>query len=179
MEFVRNNIVCIFFVGLGLLCWFITIGARISSKKTGHYVSGVPGVGGILIIIGFLASPVKWLALIGLLDFDLWYFVVRVIPGIIKVEVESRNYVPPEELEGGRVLEYSQYKKEFEYIIKESEPPYANPSFRINRYVIIEKDGRYTLLKYEHNIKLAEKKECDTIEACKKQASSKAKWIKR
>ena len=64
-------------------------------------------------------------------------------------------------------------------IIKKNELPYANASFRINRYVIIEKDGRYILLKYEHNIKLADRIECDTIEECKKHASPKAKWIKR
>ena len=179
MQFIRDNILCIFLVGLGLLCWIITIMASRASKKTGHYVSGVPGVGGILIIIGFLTSPVKWLALIGLLDFHLWYFVVRVIPGIILIEREERNYIPPEELEGGKVVEYSQRKKEFEYIIKKNEPPYANASFRINRYVIIERDGRYILLKYEHNIKLADRIECDTIEDCKKHASPKAKWIKR
>lgn len=83
LDFLRNNPLCIILVVMGLLAWAITIGARISSKRTGHYVSGLPGLGGLFILIGFLTSSFKWPALIGLLDLDLWYFVIKVIPDII------------------------------------------------------------------------------------------------
>ena len=178
MKFIEDNIVCIILVTLGLLAWFVTIGAAISTKKTGHYVSGIPGVGGVLIILGFLASPVKWLALIGLLDFHMWYFFVEVVPGIIMVEKMEKNYIPPEEFDGGRVLEYSQHKKEFEEIHFDTEYPYAKELHSINRYIIIQKEGRYILLKNEHNIKVIERIECDTLEECRQHASQKAKWIK-
>ena len=175
-DFIKNNILCIFFVGLGLLAWFVTIGARIESKKSGRNVSGVPGVGGILIIIGFLFSPVKWLALIGLLDFDMWYFFVRVVPDIIRAERDERNYIPPEEFDDGKVIEYSQFNKEFEEIIIEREAPYAHSLHSICRYIIIRKEGKYVLLKNEHNIKVIERIECDTLEECEKHASKKVKW---
>ena len=80
-KIISENIVCIILVTFGVLAWIITIGARISSKRTGHYVSGVPFLGGILIIIEFLTSQVKWLALIGLLDFDLSLEAVHALDG--------------------------------------------------------------------------------------------------
>lgn len=178
MQFIKDNILCIFLVMLGLLAWFVTIGARIESRKTGRFVSGVPGIGGILIIIGFLISPVKWLALIGLLDIDMWYFFVKIVPDMIRAEKAEKNYIPPEYLEGGKVLEYSLHNKEYEEITIEREYPYADELHSINRYVIIQRDGKYILLKTEHNIRVIERIECGTSEECKEHASSKAKWIK-
>ena len=34
--------------------------------------SGAPFIGGIFVAIGFLLSPFKWLALLGLLDYGEW-----------------------------------------------------------------------------------------------------------
>ena len=174
-----NNILCAILVSLGVLAWVITIGARISTKKTGHFVSGIPGVGGILIILGFLVSSVKWLALIGLLDFDLWYFVLNVLPWVIESEKMEKNYIPPEDFDGGTVLEYSPYKKEFEEIKIERELPYADELHSICRYILIQKDGKYILLKNEHNIMLILRIECDSLEECKQYVSPKIKWIAR
>ena len=164
MQFIKDNILCIFLVMLGLLAWFVTIGARIESRKTGRFVSGVPGIGGILIIIGFLI--------------DMWYFFVKVVPDMIRAEKAEKNYIPPEDLEGGKVLEYSLHNKEYEEITIEREYPYADELHSINRYVIIQRDGKYILLKTEHNIRVIERIECGTSEECKEHASSKAKWIK-
>ncbi|MCR5544560.1 MAG: hypothetical protein K6F55_10480 [Eubacterium sp.] len=178
-EFIKNNILCIFFVTLGLMAWAITISARIASKKAGRFISGVPGIGGPLIIIGFLLSPVKWLALIGLLDFDMWYFFVKVVPAIFMVEIQERKYIPPDEFDGGKVIEYSQFNKEFEKITIKMEAPYADGIHYICRYIIIQKDNKYTLLKTEHNIKVIERVECDTPEECKTHVSTKVKWTKK
>ncbi len=94
IQFFKENIVCDFFLALALLSWFITIGARIESKKTGRFVSGVPAVGGICVIIGFLLSSAKWFALLGFLDPDLIYLITVVIPEYRRYEKAMRNQVP-------------------------------------------------------------------------------------
>lgn len=178
LKFIKENPVCVILVTLGLLAWFVTIGARIESKKSGRYVSGIPGVGGILIILGFLTSNVKWLAFIGLLDFDLLYFIVIVIPQIILAEKQIREYVPPEDYEGGKVVLYSKFNKNYEEI-------YFPTGYRDNylihtiiRYVIIKKGEKYELLKIQLNGEtVSERIECDTVEECKSHASKKAKFL--
>ena len=179
LDFLRNNPLCIILVVMGLLAWAITIGARISSKRTGHYVSGLPGLGGLFILIGFLTSSFKWPALIGLLDLDLWYFVIKVIPDIIKAERAVKKYVPPEEVDGGKVIEYSNYSKEFEELRFPTEYPGSFEIHRINQYIIISKEGAFVLLKTEVNIRIIERISCKDIEECKKLASPKAKWERK
>jgi len=51
-------------VALGLWALVITyILAPKASEKEGHNVSGIPGIGGILLIAGFLLTPWKIFAL--------------------------------------------------------------------------------------------------------------------
>ena len=38
LEFIKNNPVSVIIVSLGLLAWFVTIGARIESKKSDRFV---------------------------------------------------------------------------------------------------------------------------------------------
>ena len=57
---------------LGAFFVIMTYGAWFASIKSGHFVSGVPVVGGLLIMIGFLTSPYKILCLMGLLDYGFW-----------------------------------------------------------------------------------------------------------
>ena len=177
-EFIKNNPVCVICVSLGLLAWFATVGAWIESKRSGRYVSGSPGVGGILIIFGFLTSSVKWLALIGLLDYGIWYFIIVCIPGIIYMEMQVRKYVPPEDYEGGQVVLYSKYNKNYEEIWFPSEYGGNHIIHTIIRYVIIKKDEKYELLKIQLNGEtVSERIECDTVEECISHASKKAKFI--
>lgn len=63
---------CILISGIGFLLLALTYGARVASKRSGKYVSGTPCFGGLLIALGFLLSPCKWLALLGLLDYGFW-----------------------------------------------------------------------------------------------------------
>lgn len=57
---------------LGLLAWVVTyIGAPRASKKSGKFVSGIPGVAFICFLIAGLISPCKWLALLALTDFGI------------------------------------------------------------------------------------------------------------
>ncbi|MCQ2103722.1 MAG: hypothetical protein MJY98_10940 [Fibrobacter sp.] len=69
--------------GLGLFFLVMTYGALISSKKSGHYSSGVPLVGGTLIAIAFLISPMKWLAFLGLLDYGFWMILSSLVKNFI------------------------------------------------------------------------------------------------
>ena len=68
---------CIFF-GIGVLYLFINVGASRETKKLrergiDHHVSGVPLLGGIHFLIGGLISPVKWLALLCVFDYEILY----------------------------------------------------------------------------------------------------------
>lgn len=53
---------------IGAFFVFMTYGAMIASKKDNTHISGVPFVGGFFILVGFLLSPIKWLAFLALLD---------------------------------------------------------------------------------------------------------------
>ena len=64
---------CIF-IGIGFLYLIINVGASRETKKLrkkgiDHHVSGVPLLGGIHFLIAGLISPVKWLALLCVLDY--------------------------------------------------------------------------------------------------------------
>ena len=66
---------CIF-AGIGVLYLLINVGASLETKKLqkkgiDHYVSGVPLLGGIHFLIAGLISPVKWLALLCVLDYTI------------------------------------------------------------------------------------------------------------
>lgn len=64
---------------IGILYLIINIGAIIETKKiqakgSDHHVSGIPFLGGIHILIAGLISPIKWLALLCVLDFSIFSF---------------------------------------------------------------------------------------------------------
>ncbi|MBO4450600.1 MAG: hypothetical protein J5777_08430 [Clostridiales bacterium] len=64
--------VAVILAGIGAFFLFMTYGAMISSKRHNTHVSGVPFVGGFFVFLGFILSPVKWLALLALLDPGPW-----------------------------------------------------------------------------------------------------------
>ena len=63
---------CGFFAIPGALCILVSYGAMLASRREGRHISGVPLFGGVLVALGFLLSPCKWLALLGLLDYGVW-----------------------------------------------------------------------------------------------------------
>lgn len=70
---------------IGIFFWFVTyVGAPMASKRSGHYVSGVPGAAFITFLIAGLLSPIKWLALLCFLDFSIVQFVFSSIINSIK-----------------------------------------------------------------------------------------------
>ena len=64
---------------IGILYLIYNIGAIIETKKiqakgSDHHISGIPFLGGIHILIAGLISPIKWLALLCVLDYTFWSF---------------------------------------------------------------------------------------------------------
>lgn len=72
-EFVMKYGVSIIFWVIGL--FFVIVSYAATRTKS----SGVPIVGGILILIGGLLSPIKWLAIFCLVDYGFWYFPYSII----------------------------------------------------------------------------------------------------
>lgn len=60
----------------GLICLAVTYAALYVSRRKGRYVSGCPCVGGVLIILAFLTTEYKWLAVLGFADYGLSYLVL-------------------------------------------------------------------------------------------------------
>lgn len=77
-EFINHYGVFLLLLGIGLLLIIVSIAAGRAGR------SGVPLVGGLLIIIGGLTTPTKLLALLGLLDYGFWMFPCVIISDRIK-----------------------------------------------------------------------------------------------
>lgn len=174
--FASQNPLCVVFIVLAVISWAITIAAMLSSKRTGKHVSGLPALGGFLVFIGFLTSSRKWLALLGFLDPMFLYFVIKIIPDIIAAERYEKNYIPPSEFDGGTLIAYTGYGKEYEELRYPAGYPGSYEVHRINRYCIIQKDTSYFLLKIEHTDRIISRSEYKTPDECKRHASDKAKW---
>ena len=74
---------------IGILYLIINVGAIIETKKiqkegSDHHISGIPFLGGIHLLIAGLISPIKWLALLCVLDFTFWGFLYAIF-------IESRT----------------------------------------------------------------------------------------
>ncbi len=68
---------------IGILYLIYNIGAIIETKKiqakgSDHHISGIPFLGGIHLLIAGLISPIKWLALLCVLDYTFWSFLYAV-----------------------------------------------------------------------------------------------------
>ena len=69
--------------GIGIFYLVLNIGADLTSRKLqkegqDRHVSGIPFLGGIHLLIAGLISPIKWLALICVLDYTIWSFLYSV-----------------------------------------------------------------------------------------------------
>ena len=69
--------------GIGILYLIVNIAAIIETKKiqakgSDHHISGIPFLGGIHLLIAGLISPIKWLALLCILDFTFWWFLYAI-----------------------------------------------------------------------------------------------------
>ena len=62
--------------GIGVLYIVINLLAMRESKKARKFISGIPFIGGVHLLLAGLMSPCRWLALLCLLDFTIWEFIV-------------------------------------------------------------------------------------------------------
>ena len=88
--------------GIGVLYLIYNAGAIIETKKiqakgSDHHISGIPFLGGIHLLIAGLISPIKWLALLCVLDYTFWSFLYAVFIGDCfkknDVTEEEKRYV--------------------------------------------------------------------------------------
>ena len=91
-AFLTEYGICIVLLLIGI---FHIIMAYLSYGKS----SSVPFLGGILIIIAFLTSPLKFLAVLGLSDPTFWYIPYDLISDFIKRKrvlnfISDKNYLP-------------------------------------------------------------------------------------
>ena len=61
---------------IGILYLMINLLALRASKKNNRHISGIPFIGGIHLLIAGLISPCKWLALLCVLDYSVWSFIL-------------------------------------------------------------------------------------------------------
>ena len=64
---------------IGIFWIVLNLNAIRISKKKNKYVSGIPFIGGIHLLLAGLMSPIRWLALLFLLDYSIWSFVWALI----------------------------------------------------------------------------------------------------
>lgn len=67
--------------GIGILYLLLNFLAIIKGKKENRFISGIPFIGGIHLLIAGLLSPCKWLALACILDFTIWNFLSALFSG--------------------------------------------------------------------------------------------------
>lgn len=70
-------ILCVILCAIGLFFIIVSICAQRAER------SGLPFIGGIFIAIGFLVTPVKWLAFLGLIDYSYWSLPYAIISELI------------------------------------------------------------------------------------------------
>lgn len=91
LDFIQKNPVSCILVGLGILCLIQTYGAIIVSRK-GRFVSGIPCVGGLFILLGFLISDKKLLCLLCLLDYGILYLPYQLICYAVWIVLQKRRF---------------------------------------------------------------------------------------
>ena len=177
-TFIKNNPMCDFLVALGLLSIYITyIGAPRASRKSGRYVSGTPVVGGMLIALGFLTSTNKWLAFIGLLEPTTLWLIFKAVPEAICENKRIKRWIPPEEFEGGKVVEYSNYRRKLEEKrIEYEEYPGSFYIQEITLYIIVAANFGYDLIGMDNRGENPILLQAGTVEECKERANKAAVW---
>ena len=66
-------------IAIGMFIIVMSYGALIQSKRTGRHISGIPFFGGLFVFLGFIISPIKWLAILALVDYSYAMFVYSLL----------------------------------------------------------------------------------------------------
>ena len=96
VVFLRQNLLCVVLVLMGLFFIVCNIANMINNRLHKTHVSGIPFLGGLLIAIGFLttAAPFKWLALLGFLDPTFWMLFMNFYYGKNEYKILEKRYAP-------------------------------------------------------------------------------------
>lgn len=110
----QYTILCVILCAIGL--FFIIM--SFCAERAGR--SGVPFIGGIFIAAGFLITPVKWLAFLGLIDYSYWSFLHILISNHIhskrfKAVYSEQNYTESA-MDNTKLLHIKIYGKDQELI---------------------------------------------------------------
>jgi len=181
IEFLKSNTLCTLCLILGIIALLITyVGAPIASKRSGKYVSGIPCVGGIIIALGFLTTPMKWLALFGLVDIGIPVFLIKGVPSIIKAKLDAYNGSAPRMIDGNKVVAYTTYYNRYsEYKEITDAETGAYRMIPIERLAVVQVENGYMLLGLDYQFNVITKEKYATISECKSHAVPKAanRWI--
>lgn len=105
-EFLMKYSLSFLLAAVGVFFVVFNYSAVVHSKKSGHYVSGIPFIGGVLLFFAFIITPLKLLSLTCLLDYSIPMFFVSFVPEMIVYYKESRCFLP--------VFRKYKYKGEYE-----------------------------------------------------------------
>lgn len=165
-------------VAFGILAILITyVFAPAASRKSDHHVSGIPVVGGILLVIGFLCTPWKYLALLGLIEF-LFVF-IPLAPELLEMAKDFKNWTPPATLDGTPVT-FTKYKNRYSEIKGKELPGDGYEVKGIVRYVITKTYSGYNLYGLDMASNVVICQSYPSVEECKENASGAARnrWKK-
>lgn len=90
-----KNALCTVLLVIGAFFLFMTYGALIESKLKNTHISGVPCVGGLCILIGFLTSTCKPLCLLCFLDYGFIMIPWAIVLNIIHDRKDNKK-IPPQ-----------------------------------------------------------------------------------
>lgn len=65
--------------GIGVLYLVLNYMAIQKGKRENRFISGIPFIGGIHLLIAGILSPCKWLALLCIMDFSIWNFLSGIL----------------------------------------------------------------------------------------------------
>ncbi|MBR3342445.1 MAG: hypothetical protein IKG30_12685 [Clostridiales bacterium] len=165
-------------VAFGILAILITyVFAPAASRKSDHHVSGIPVVGGILLVIGFLCTPWKYLALLGLIEF-LFVF-IPLAPELLEMAKDFKNWTPPATLDGTPVT-FTKYKNRYSEIKGKELPGDGYEVKGIVRYVITKTYSGFNLYGLDMASNVVICQSYPSVEECKENASGavRNRWKK-
>ena len=151
-----KDFIGIILVILGLICVALTYGAGAASKRSGHYVSGLPCLGAILILIGGLLLPFKAAALLSLTDPGIWGLAYSMIRDYTYNKrffdhIETNGFSSEKEYDSTRrlIVSFNGKQMELSYITNN---PYILNNMRIMFAITFDENGnRYILVDRKEN----------------------------
>ena len=165
---VQWTILGLVIVALGVVALLVTyVFAPAASRKSGHYVSGIPITGGVLVAIGFLFTPWKYLSLLGLIEFAVIF--IQLAPDVFGILKANKIWAPPSILEGEPVT-FTSYKNSYDHEKGKDLPGGGYEVHEIVRYVITKTGSGYNLYALDTASNIVRCDSYPSVEECKEKA---------